>query len=1810
MADGGDHGELGDNSAGTGVPERGSEYVTVAAFEEFARRMEKAILVGFSNPPEVTATSPRRRTPPGEELPTRRAGKEPAWASGEQVCPPRLHQASGQGIRFRDPELSARYGDTRRWSEYDCSSGEDTRRRQEGRSPFCDEILAALVPDNFREPVLSHYSGKDDPVGHLQWFEDVVSIRNMSDALKCRLFSITFKGSARDWFHQLPAGSVYCFSDLRRGLLARFATSKRRKKEATALFKIVQGQHESLGRYIDRFQEEVLEVEEVDGFTLMVALKFGLKQGLFNMELGHRPPKSFEEMVERANVFIQGEERNKEFLARLDGDRPLGKDKGRLLEKGRAPEGRSDRKQERPQRREEEKRERGRELGKAERQERPRRQEDRRPVGGREARSEERRFQYPRDHPQWRRPAQQEERRNYNPREQGGGRRETMTITQRAAKRRRKERQQERRQERQQEAAIPLYCDIHRVEGHGTLACPEFWEARRRMEATTAEREQPQQEAQVGQVAYQEPQRRRNEDRVDQGGRGNVIPGPGGGHVGVINGGAGLGASRKGSLHQIYKKSVASTSQTPPPLNEITFSEEDMLWNENPFHDALLIQAAIEDFTVDRILADNGSSVNVIFKRTFFGLQVEASRVQAADGPLFGFSGEKKEVEGGVELLVTLGGTSIRCRFVIVDAPSGYNSIFGRPLINYFKAVPSSYHQCLKYCRDDVQVRIRGDPKASRECYLNAVSTISWMGDAERLERMMEQEEGLQAAEELEEVEVISPRGEPELLKIGGALPPEGKVEIAACLQENADVFAWSAAEMPGIDADVACHRLNLDPATAPVRQKQRKSATALAGPIREEVGKLLEAGFVSEIQYPGWVSNVVMVKKSGGGWRLCIDFSMLNKACPKDCYPLPQIDALVDSAVGFPVMSFLDAFSGYHQIRMHPPDCRDVSFITSDGCYSYKMMPFGLKNADATYQRMMDQVFKEQKGRNLEVYVDDLLVKSKSATEHVKDLAETFATLRKYKMRLNPTKCVFGAGRGKFLGHLLTPQGVVPNPDKVKAILEMASPRDSKEVQRLTGRLAGLSRFLSKAGEKCSPFFKALRGNQKFEWTPECEEAFIKLKQQLTRAPLLQGPQGGEDLLLYLGVGAEAVSSVLVREEGKKQLPIYCVSRVLRQAETRYPILEKLVFALVVSTRRLRPYFQAHSIKVVSDHPLRSILDGVEHSGRLAKWAVELSEFDISYPPRAVADFLADFSAEVEADMDVSRPVPWKMFVDGASGRHSVGAGVVLVSPQGTRIEQAVEILFPVTNNQAEYEAMVAGLRLAKELAIRDIQAFTDSMVAASQIRGEFEVRDPILQQYLFKVKGLIRGFRSFHVEHVPRERNSEADNLAKYGPRAGGTAIELFRPSIEEGELMEIDQRASWRDPFIAFLATGRLPSDGQDQRKFRYKAAYYLLQDGELFRKTISGPLARCLSELEIPRVLEEIHSGECGSHSGTRTLEQRILRHGYFWPTIRKDAEAYSRKCSQCQLFAPLALQPAQQLRSITAPWPFAIWGMDLIGPFPQASGQRKFVLVMVDYFTKWIEAKALARTTSQIVKNFIWGEIACRFGIPLAIITDNGPQFASLELGDFCKQLGTDLRFASVHHPRSNGQVEAANKLIINLLKKKITNLKGNWAEQLLSVLWALRTTPNSATRETPFKLSHGSEALIPVEFEVHSPRVIAAEDGSEEWRLENEEAQRLSLDYVEELRDLASMRQEETKRRMARHFDKNVRLKNFLAGDLVMKKVDAAGRGAAVGKLRPNWEGPFIVQEALATVGYYLQDQAGEQLPGTWSGDDLKRFYP
>ena len=216
---------------------------------------------------------------------------------------------------------------------------------------------------------------------------------------------------------------------------------------------------------------------------------------------------------------------------------------------------------------------------------------------------------------------------------------------------------------------------------------------------------------------------------------------------------------------------------------------------------------------------------------------------------------------------------------------------------------------------------------------------------------------------------------------------------------------------------------------------------------ITEEVRKLQEASFIREVYYPDWLANVVIVKKVNGKWRMCVDFTDLNKACSKDSYPLPRVDVLVDLTARHQLLSFMDAFSGYNQIRMHEADQEKTLFVTSQGLFCYKVIPYGLKNAGATYQRLMNKMFTQQIGRNVQVYIDDMLVKSRREEDHLEDLRETFNTLRSYNMKINPGKCAFGVMAGKFLGFMVSQRGIEANLDKIRAIMEMAPQRNVKEV-------------------------------------------------------------------------------------------------------------------------------------------------------------------------------------------------------------------------------------------------------------------------------------------------------------------------------------------------------------------------------------------------------------------------------------------------------------------------------------------------------------------------------------------------------------------------------------------------------------------------------------------------------------------------------------------------------------------------------------------------------------------------------------------
>ncbi|KAK3012431.1 hypothetical protein RJ639_008333 [Escallonia herrerae] len=291
------------------------------------------------------------------------------------------------------------------------------------------------------------------------------------------------------------------------------------------------------------------------------------------------------------------------------------------------------------------------------------------------------------------------------------------------------------------------------------------------------------------------------------------------------------------------------------------------------------------------------------------------------------------------------------------------------------------------------------------------------------------------------------------------------------------------------------------------------------------------------------------------------------------------------------------------------------------------------------------------------------------------------------------------------------------------------------------------------------------------FVWTDDCQKSFEELKTHLSSPPLLSKPFPGEDLLIYLSVTEVAVSTVLIREEDGVQKPIYYVSKVIQDVETRYPKIDKLALALIISARRLRPYFQSHTIVVLTDQPLRKVLLSPEASGRLVNWSVELGEFDLQYKPRtAIKDqALADFIVECTLPEDPPQLVisevtdPWNLYVDGSSALGSSGARLILISPEGFTIEYTLRFGFQASNNEAEYEALLAGIRLAHALKVDSLSVHSDSQLVVNHVLGDYEARDERMAQYLNLVKTSAVKFQNFTIRQIPRDQNTQADTLSR---------------------------------------------------------------------------------------------------------------------------------------------------------------------------------------------------------------------------------------------------------------------------------------------------------------------------------------------------------------------------------------------------------------------------------------------------------------
>ncbi|GAU47643.1 hypothetical protein TSUD_238620 [Trifolium subterraneum] len=1704
--------------------------------------------------------APRRNagrplSPPREN--PRRKNHSPSQRNNRN-SPPR-NKRSPPRRNYRSPpkngEAAIRGGNARHSPRRGSSGSGDERHR----GPLSRRIMDIPLPRGLEKtPTLNKYDVTTDPDEHVQSVETALDYRNLRGSIKCKLFPLSLVRGASTWWRNLPPGSIDSWEELCRMFTAHFTTSRRHPKTVASLKAIIQGPEESLRSYIERFNKVSVKVEATDKMKLYL-LEEGLREGTkFQKVVGIVEVQTLDAFFELAQRYIKWEDKQKASEVR----RP-----------------------------------RNFEVGGPSSQREERRGDEKKREGGkvREAKPPKTHFTY---HTPLNAPRDRILSEISSAEFKSVGIRFPKQLPAKPNVDKKK------------------FCCFHKSYGHVTDDCVHLKDAieiliqkgyarqyidgqprtannaprQNQLAVDPASPEQPVEEENrvIGGVALAIsrpgdflplPNNKENEaldylvTHLD--GSWENFPGAlvisGGGFNPVTIG------SIKRKFNELEKASpvgeikITEVKESSVPL---AFYREEVPGGSPNFQIPLLFREKMANFDVRRILIDQGSSCDIMYSGLFKVLQLtEENLVPYVGSDLQGFNGSTTKPWGYVDLIVTFGENkamkSVKVKFLVVDCPSLYNCIIGRPTLAELFAVSSTIHLKLKYYTKDGQVAtINGDIEAARRCFEAASKNLNFVvtpmkkkeetklpgvnsistEDAVELDARTSKKERKQEKKTIKDDLLIKenyrsiPDGEFELVplcedltkgvRIGADLPDLVKRQLKACLRENVELFAWSAAEMPGIDLEVACHQLTIDPRASAVVQRRRKQSPEKAEAARKAVKDLLETNFIAEAQYTTWLSNVVLVKKSNEKWRMCVDYTDLNRACPKDAYPLPNIDKLVDNSSGFKLLSIMDAYSGYNQIKMAEIDKKKTAFMTETGNYYYNVMTFGLKNAGATYQRMMNKVFHNEIGDMLEVYMDDMIVKSEEEIDHTVHLKRVFDQARNFNMRFNSEKCTFGVKAGKFLGFYLTERGIEANPDKCRTFFDYPTPKSKKSIQSLNGMLTSMARFVAKSAQHA------------LDSSPNLLNMLCPSSSSSGRKRLSNGPKSVKEHYNTLNEhSSEAISAVLIRETEQGQKPVYFVSRALQGPELRYLQIEKIALAVIMAARKLRYYFLAHSIVIRTDQPIKQLLARPDMVGRMLKWSLELAEFDISFESRKAlkAQVLADFVAEMTTST-TSEKNKWNIFLDGSSNSQGSGVDIILENGDGVLIEVSLGLSFPTTNNQVE---LAAG--------------------SISRIR-----RIPNKKERLLEYLNLIK------------------KKLAKFKE----TEETLIKPSIEKAiEVMHIyaidDQ--SWMAPVYNLLKSNTLPANAKEATKIRKRACSYVLLDDKLYRRGFSISLLKCVEETRVGFILQEIHEGINGQHIGGRSLARKALRAGYYWPTMQNDAKDYVLKCDKCQRHGDMHIAPANELKTLISPCPFAWWGMDILGPLPTAARQVKYLIVAVDYFTKWIEAEPLAKIGASHILRFFKRNVLARFRIPQVVVTDNGTQFTNKKFQEFLAAIGTTHHFTSVEHPQTNGQAEAANRVILRELRRRMGASKVNWTEELHNVLWFYRTTPHSTTGETPFRLTYGTEAVILVETGESSPRIEYPHDEDI-----NDELLREELDLVEELRTGASLREATIKQNIAARHDKRVIKREFEVGSLVLRRNQ---KDLREGKLAANWEGPYQVRAKTENGAYHPEDLYGKEIP-------------
>ncbi|KAG7556883.1 Integrase catalytic core [Arabidopsis suecica] len=923
-------------------------------------------------------------------------------------------------------------------------------------------------------------------------------------------------------------------------------------------------------------------------------------------------------------------------------------------------------------------------------------------------------------------------------------------------------------------------------------------------------------------------------------------------------------------------------------------------------------------------------------------------------------------------------------------------------------------------------------------------------------------------------------------------------------LRKYRKAIGYSLSDIKGISPSLCNHRIHLENESYSSIEPQRRLNPNLKEVVKKEILKLLDADVIYPISDSTWVSPVHCVPKKGGmtvvrnekdeliptrtitGHRMCIDYRKLNAASRKDHFPLPFIDQMLERLANHPYYCFLDGYSGFFQIPIHPNDQEKTTFTCPYGTFAYKRMPFGLCNAPATFQRCMTSIFSDLIEEMVEVFMDDFSVYGSSFSSCLLNLCRVLTRCEETNLVLNWEKCHFMVREGIVLGHKISEKGIEVDKGKIEVMMQLQPPKTVKDIRSFLGHAGFYRRFIKDFSKIARPLTRLLCKEAEFEFDEDCLKAFHTIKEALVTAPVVQAPNWDYPFEIMCDASDYAVGAVLGQRIDKKLHVIYYASRTLDEAQGRYATTEKELLAVVFAFEKFRSYLVGSKVTVYTDHAaLRHIYAKKDTKPRLLRWILLLQEFDM-------------------------------------------------------------------------------------------------------------EIVDK-------------KGIENGAADHLSRMRMEEATPIDESMPEEQLLAVKCYKLAYNKKEFEEAcavkEEEFPWYADIVNYLICGEIPKylDAYQKKKFFRDINHYYWDEPYLYKKGTDGLFRRCIAEEEVQGVLEHCHGSAYGGHFATFKTIQKVLQAGLWWPSMFKDAYGFIDKCDPCQRMGNITRRNEMPQNPILEVEVFDVWGIDFMGPFNPASYGNKYILVAVDYVSKWVEAIASPTNDHKVVLKLFKSIIFPRFGIPKAVISDGGSHFINKVFESLLKKHGVKHKVATPYHPQTSGQVEVSNRQIKAILARVVGVSKRDWSAKLDDTLWAYRTAFKTPIGRTPFQMLYGKSCHLPVEVEY---KAIWATKLLNLDIKDAQEKRSVDLHELEEIRLEAYESSKVYKERTKAFHDKKIAPKDFKAGDQVL--LFNSRLKLFPGKLKSRWSGPFTIKEVLPFGAVSLFTKDGSEFKV--NGQRLKKY--